>query len=128
MQDLRDGSPEAVIAKCDVELERLFETIPPRYRGVLFEKVLERTGKLELAFAEELAEKHRHQDFLCLLFHPRMDMEYDERTPKTEREWQVAQYAIASFNQWLGTPVGAGHMKNSYRRAGGKLTEEIPEI
>jgi len=134
----KDTAPtgQQVIAQQEVELEELGRRIPVEHRGVLFERVLpnlhpqENTRRLELAFAEEWAERNdprRYRPLLPSLLETHESDPRREFVPRTEREWQVACLVAATVIQWLPTSSGCSLLVSAFERGGGKLNFQLPE-
>ena len=48
--------------------------------------------------------------------------------PKTDREWEVAELVAASIIRWLPTSVGCCFLQEAFRRGGGSMSYELPNL
>jgi hypothetical protein len=136
--NLYDG--RGTLAKAQSELEEMLAKVPLEHRGLLFSRVLTTTGhpisrKLERAFAIGWAEMNDDQKTSPILRVKLQPSDYEGQDPSSredcipanEREWAVAEFAVATFMQWLGSAVGTAFLVRSFQQAGGNLQVTLPE-
>lgn len=120
-----------LVGGTDLEKEKL--GIPPRYRGVLFTRVLpeqhpqENTRCVEVGFAKEWSKWNQERSLLEQLL---CTDESDPRrnyVPRNQREWEVAYLVAATIIQWLPTSVGCSFLHSAFKRGGGDLQYRLPD-
>lgn len=123
-----------VITRNRLELEEILGLVPKEHRGARFERVLnschpqENTRMLELGFAIQWALANTgtgHQLYSILNADPDDPRAY--AAPKTDREWEVAEYVAATMIRWLPTSIGCCFLQEAFRRGGGSMSYELPD-
>ena len=121
--------------------EAVIAQIPEQHRGAMFERVLEafhpqeNTRRLELAFALIWAQRNSEMggNLLTHVLHGATISgeepgPHASFLPQNKREWDVACMVAATVVQWLPTSAGCSFMAEAFRKAGGTLNWELPDI
>lgn len=123
-----------ILAQNELELTKILELIPIQHRGIRFDRVLssvhpqENTRMLELGFAIAWALQNVEcKSQLNSILAADVDDPRAYATPKTTREWEVAELVAASLIRWLPTSVGCCFLQEAFRRGGGSMSYNLPD-